>query len=473
MSRDALQAMSVGKSLRVNSINLALFLVAVFINVVSYHSFAPILIAIFFFILFYALLCLPLVGGIWERRIFNRIFTVGLLMAGIAAIYTNQLEDPSQLFGDANSFFEISSTSPLRDLPLIELRSLHEGGLAIKIWATAYDFFSIFGFNRDRYIGISINICTVALTAVVALKMTRLVFGFDPVRFKLLMLFFSACGLFWLFSSIHLRDSIILLLITTLVYVWLYFLQKPVLGCRLLFAVAASFLASTFLGFLRGWFAYLPIGIAIIAIVVLFFSAKSSTKFNKYILLFIGLAIVTELVLTFGEDVKFILSQGKDVYAQLNADQSSTNSLGTQLILNQPIFMRLLLGSIYLFIFPIPFWNGFQLESVYNLFKSFNVIFFYLLLPLHALAVVKIWKDKSTRTPSILFLFCSSFVFIVMIAGTSLETRHLGVFLPLLFMLALIPDLRVRSVRNLYKKLLISLLFVVTALHLLWALLKL
>ena len=465
--------MSVGKSLRVNSINLALFLLAVFINAVSYHSFAPIFTAIFFFILFHALLCLPLVGGIWERRIFARTFTVGLLMAGIAAIYTNQLEDPSQLFGDANSFFEISSTSPLRDLSLIELRSIHEGGLAIKLWATAYDFFSILGFNRDRYIGISINICAVALTAVVALKMTGLVFGFDPARFKLLMHFFSACGLFWLFSSSHLRDSFILLLVTILVYVWLYFLQKPVLGCRLLFAVAVSFLAGIFLGFLRGWFAYLPIGIAFISIVSLIFRVKLPQKFNKKILVLIGLAVVTGLVLTFGENIIFTLLQGNYVYAQLNADQGSTDSLGTQLILNQPIFIRLLLGSIYLFVFPIPFWHGFQLESVYNLFKSFNVIFFYLLLPLHLLAVVKIWKDKSTRTPSIFFLFCSSFAFIVMIAGTSLETRHLGVFLPLFFMLALIPDLRVRSERNLYKLLLIILLFVVTVVHLFWALLKL
>ena len=53
--------------------------------------------------------------------------------------------------------------SPLRYLPLIQLQALHEGSLAIKIYSSAYDFFSVLGFPRERYVGILINVCSVGV----------------------------------------------------------------------------------------------------------------------------------------------------------------------------------------------------------------------------------------------------------------------------------------------------------------------
>jgi len=101
------------------------------------------------------------------------------------------------------------------------------------------------------------------------------------------------------------------------------------------------------------------------------------------------------------------------------------------------------------------------------------VIFFYFLLPLLALSLHKIWKDKSIRSPAILFLLLFSFGFTVAMAGTSLETRHFGTFLPPMFLLALLPDFNARSVRVNYKQLLMFTLAVVVFVHLAWIAIKL
>lgn len=73
------------------------------------------------------------------------------------------------------------------------------------------------------------------------------------------------------------------------------------------------------------------------------------------------------------------------------------------LIVSQPLPIRLVLGSVYLFVFPIPVWSGFQLESAYPLFKSLNAIYFYFLLPFLVISFRVLWRDAFSRTPLRLF----------------------------------------------------------------------
>lgn len=134
-----------------------------------------------FFLGFYIVLYLTPLGGVWERRIFSRIFLVGFLMAGVAAVYANQLQDHSQLYSYAGGFHEMAAISPLRYLPLIELQSQYEGALAIKLWVSVYDFFSFLGFQRERYVGMLINVCTVTFSSVVTLRIARIVYGYDAI----------------------------------------------------------------------------------------------------------------------------------------------------------------------------------------------------------------------------------------------------------------------------------------------------
>lgn len=461
-------------SVKISQINLLFFSFGALINAASYLSLAPVFAALIFFVFSQILLLLTPIGGVAERRIFNRVFAVGFLMAGIAAFYANQLHDALQLFSDAAGFFEMASTYSQSGLSLLELQVLHEGALAIVLWSEVYDFFSALGFPRERYIGISVNVTVVAFTGVVALKISRLVFGNDSLRFKILTSLFSCCGLFWLFAGIHMRDSIVLLSITLLTYGWLHFLSKPDLGFRLLQILALSLLCGLLIGFLRAEFVFVPIAMAFAATAALMFGRKNRRgRLIPYVLVLIGLVISMGLLAIYGDAIGLALLGGGEKYSKLATEQASADSLGMALIVNQVMPIRLLLGSVYLFVFPIPFWIGFQLESVYALFKSLNVIFFYFVLPLLILSLIKIWRNKEERTPAIMFLLFLSLGFTLAIAGTSLETRHFGAFLVPIFLLVLVPDFRLAKIRNNYKQLMQVVLIGVGLVHLTWVIIKL
>ena len=142
------------------------------------------------------------------------------------------------------------------------------------------------------------------------------------------------------------------------------------------------------------------------------------------------------------------------------------------LVVQQPIPVRLIVGSAYLMLYPIPFWVGFQLESAYQLFKSFNAVFFYALIPLLILAGRRILRERDVRTPAVRFLVMVSAGLTLAVAGTSLETRHFGAFLVPVFLLALIPKLESQRDRRAYLRVLVGFLGGIFALHSLWWVLR-
>lgn len=448
---------------------LLLVLSASLLHLGAEHSVLPLLVASIYFFIGLLVVSLPKIGGVWERRIYTRVFSAGFMAAGIAAVYRVYSEDPQ---GDVRHFFD-SASSSLAGWTLIEISFISEGALAIVIWRSAFDLMSSLGFPREQYVGIMVNVLIVALSGVVALKMARHLYGDDPYRFRRLIILFSACGLLWLFSGILLRDSVILLGVSLLAYAWLYFLAKPDVGLRLLLVSASSFLAFVYFGFMRAEFVFVPVAMAMAAVSALLFSKKTGKdKMIAYFLVLIGLMIVGWLLAIFGEALQLVLSRGREGYADGASQTHADDSLGMALVVNQPIPLRLVLGSVYLFVFPVPFWSGFQLDSVYHLFKSFNVIYFYFVIPLLLLAVRKLWKEKPLRTPGALFLLFLIIGFTLAIAVTSLETRHHGAFFAPLFLLALLPDMRVRSEKRGYKQLLTFVLVGVVFVHLAWLVLK-
>ena len=459
---------------KINKLSVTLLLLGAVLHAASYQSSAPVMAALIFLLTAQLLLALTALGGVAEQRIFNRVFGVGYVMSGIAAVYANQFQDASQLDSDAAVFFELATAQIHSQLSFVELQTVSEGALAIVIWGTVYDLFAALGFSRERYIGILVNVTAVALSGVVALKMSRLTFGQDPERFKRLTKLFAGCGLFWLFAGIHLRDSVVLLSMTGLAYGWLSFLAKPDLSRRLIQITVLSLVSAVFLGFLRREFFFAPIAMAMAATAALTFGqGKRRNRLVVQLLVVVGLVVGAGLLLNFREAIEYALFSGRQSYSELASDQHAADSLGMALIGNQAMPIRLILGSAYLYLFPIPFWTGFQMESAYSLFKSFNVIFFYFLLPLLMLAAIRLWASKTERTPSALFLLFTSTGFTLAVAGTSLETRHFGAFLSLILVLALLPDLRTRSTLNSYRQLLIVTLTGVALIHLTWFLLKL
>jgi hypothetical protein len=297
-------------------------------------------------------------------------------------------------------------------------------------------------------------------------------YGVDPRREARLLLMLGTCGMLWLFAALHLRDSVVLLAVTLTVYAWVWFLRRGgVLRLCWLGGVLAA-LTATF-AVLRTEYAFVPLVASVIGLMSMAIEPKAFGRRGRRLV-----AIVVLLIGAVASWGYFGLAldaavSGGSTYRELVRDEAGQSSLGAQLVVNQPIPIRAVVGSIYLMVFPIPVWIGFASDSALHLFKSLNAMFFYALLPLLGLAAADLGREPMLRTADRLFVFGMSIAFIAAIALTSLESRHLGSFLVAVFLLALVPDLGDPTVRRRYLRALLATLTIMLAIHATWLVLKL
>lgn len=464
-------ALRIGNS--ISLINLCLAVIGAALSVLAYQSFFPSLAALLFFMLARLVLAVTPLGGEWERRMFTRVFGVGWVMLGLAGVYAEFFGDPVQLFGDASQFYRLAAGATA-GLKLDAIRHMTEGALAVVMWRELYDVFALIGFPKGRYIGVLVNVTAVALSGVLAIKIARYEYGNDTQRLNRLILLVSSCGLLWLFAGIHLRDGAVFFSVTLLIWIWAWFLSNPGFGPRFWILAGGSVVFSSLLVFLRTEFYFIPFAVAAAGVVALLFSTEDKQRRSRVGLVMAGVGLVAVVVMAtvVGRGLIETVIAARTSYAEHAAGEQSAGSLGMSLVVNQPLPIRLVLGTIYLYVFPIPFWVGFQLESAYNLFRSFNALFFYGLNPLLVLSVGTLVRNKSLRTANALFLLFCTIGFSVAVAITSLELRHFGAFLVPVLVTALIPDLKNVSVRRNYQRLLAIFLSAVLLVHLAWLAVK-
>ncbi len=454
-------------------VDLLLVAIGSWLHILAYGSAQPLVVAALFWIAGTSVLWLARIYLWPERTMFDRQFLIGWLMAGVSAVYANLLGDPLQLDSDAATFFLLAQGESVT-LGLEGIRQITEGAGAVALWRSAYDAFAYLGFEKGRYIGVLINVTSIALAGVVALRMARLVYGPGVDRLRRLIMIFSWCGLMWLFAGIHLRDSMVFLVVTVNSLLWVRYLVSPG-ASRLGFLAMFSILLFGVFAYLRSEFVFVPIAMFFAALgssIVTYSPSSRARQGFIYASYLIALGITWWLYVEVFEDVLFALGRGSEVYSELVAVESSADSLGMSLIVNQPLPIRVFLGSVYLFVFPIPFWSGLQLESVAPVFKSFNALFFYAFTPLLLMSLVRIWSSAAQRTRVNVFLVLVTLGFTLAIAGTSLETRHFGAFLAPAFVLALLPDLKQDIEWRAYKRLFFLFLATVAIGHLAWVALK-
>lgn len=442
------------------------------IQVVAYGNIQPVLIGMIFFFAGLGVLRLPALGGLFERRAFQLIFAVCFFWAGVAAIYRIYFNDYGQNYLDAWSFYRLASGYASGSL-IDDLRQMTEGSGAVLLWRFFYDFFAVLGFEKGPFVGISVNTCMVAMTAVIGVKIVKTVFGSDAPRLKRFILLFSFCGLFWEFAAIHLRDASILFAISVLVLFWTRFTSIPN-TFNFLWLVIATLSGFVIFGFLRREFFFVPL--AMMAAGLAAMALDSSTKRKHQVLIYVlfGLfsAVFAYLLIEFQSGLFNALTGGYKGYTQHSERTHGADSLGMRFIINAPFPVRLLFGSVYLLVFPIPLWSGFQFESANQLFKSFQALFMYGLIPLLALTAWMLARRKELRTAPLLFMLFLFFGFTLSIAATSLETRHFGAFLVSILALAVLPDLADWDVKRAYKRLLAAFLSMMLLIHGIWIVLK-
>jgi len=452
-----------------------LFLMGSVVQIFSYASIQPLIIGVLTFFLGFILVYLFIPGKKYEYSAYNLVFSMGWFWAGIAAIYANQLQDPHQLLSDSSSFFNLSS-GLAQGITLEDIVLITDGAGAVVLWRAIYDFFASIGFEKGRYIGIAVNIFFVSISSVVGLKIVRLIFGDDEPRLKRWILISSSSGMFWLFAAIHLRDSIILLIVTTLIYFWIRYFEKIKL-INLLIVIIATVISLGLFLVLRNEFILVPLIIATVGIFARQLQ-RIGTKKNKllnYGVIILVIMILIGVIFYFADSVTSVVDKGSQDYGLLansTSSESGESSLGLTLIVNTPTPIRMLVAPPYLLLSPIPVTFGFQLTSIYYLFKSLHTIQLYFVIPLLLLASYRLITIRKLRSASLLFLILCSYGFIVAISMTSLESRHLGVFLVPVFIICLLPDLTYPKEKRVYRTLLGIVVSCIAVIHLTWLIIQ-
>ena len=404
------------------------------LSILVYQTFEVMLVSFVFWLV--GLVFVSTSGWLGKYRIsvYNTVFAVHWLFAGVGGFYLIHLSDPSQLYSDSSAFYELASDSAWK-LGIQHIQALSEGSLAIVVWTSVYDLFAWIGFEKQRYIGLLVNVWCMSLTCLLGVRMCETLFLNNPATIRRFVLLFNCCGLYWLFSAVHLRDSFATLLITAVLAIWVDALTHKRFG-RFLGAVALTAIISVLTEYVRDNFVLVPAAIAGIATLSLVVEIKQFRRLSLLIappLLLLVLLFVSDLY-----GVNAGAGEWRQAYAQLALDSDSNQSLGVQLITSQPLVLRTIFGVAYLWVFPVPFWVGIQFDTAYHLFKSLNVIYFYFLVPLVSTAVVKLYDNHFNDSRSY-FLLVTTVVFSIVVAVTSLETRHLGAFLIAPMVLAVIP----------------------------------
>lgn len=444
----------------------ASFLLGSVLTLTAYQHWSPLIIGAAFFLIGYA----PLVAtGRSIRSAYTFHYSVFWVAAGLAAVSHLFYGDYAQAGGDAAYFYQMA-TAPLPPFELLYRWS--DGAAGIIAWHHIYELAQEIGLGTGPYVGITFNVVVMAWTGAICVQVTRLAFG--PTRAGRLASVFPMAGIYWLFAGIHNRDGMIALVIILLVGLWTQFLVRRSASWFVL-AISLTAASPPLFRLLRLEFFYLPIAIGAFAIVSipLEWSRKQSRRRQNALIGIIAVPIVVGVAAIFGTPALERLTAGHQSYVEFTAAEvaQGDGSLGA-VIVNAPMLAKVVLGPMYLFTFPIPFWKSLSLDSAYQMFKSINAIFMVFWLPAMALAMLRFAQHPATRTAPAWFFLVNFWTFTLAVSLSSLETRHFGVFLPIGMILSMVPNYGARKDREEYKQLLFLTVVVIASIYALWAMLK-
>ena len=380
-----------------------------------------------------------------ERSMFFLMFSVGCLMTGVSEIYSVKLGDELQLYSDPGFFHDLSSSGS-KGLAIGDIARFTEASLYVVAWRTVYELVEVLGMQGESYVGKMVNAVFVSLSGVIAIRCVRYMYPGDIGRIRQTTRLFALCGMFWLYCGIHVRDAGVLFLIIIIYWCWIRFLcnssfeNQVYLGC--------SFLTIIPFSYLRHEFAFVPVASGVAGIAALI-SGRSKQGRNEFVVCFAGLVLAIGLGFSFyglGDKMSSIVRGENQSYSEHSENTNRDGSLGVKYIVNAPLPVRAIAGSIYILVSPIPVIKGLQLESCYHLFKTANGIYMYFLLGCVIFNISSIIKQRSLRSSAVMFLLYSTIGFVMLVALTSMENRHSGCFLPGAILLSQAVDMG--SVRN-------------------------
>jgi hypothetical protein len=218
-------------------------------------------------------------------------------------------------------------------------------------------------------------------------------------------------------------------------------------------------------------------GIWFLAFLFWFFAKRlNSARLFATIFALCVLQIATPYLVGLVQMSQEIQTRGMKSYAEGAADSHSEDSLGMRFVVNQPLPIRLVLGSIALMVNPIPLWNNFNDNSLdYHWIKGYHGIYQVIVLPLFfagCLSIIRMFRRYRNLSVTLLFLVGYLLINLAAVVATSLEQRHIAQFMPAFMILAALPDTREKRAREELRIITMWWLAAVILVHLAWAIMK-
>ncbi|MCF6284951.1 MAG: hypothetical protein L3K26_07160 [Candidatus Hydrogenedentes bacterium] len=415
-----------------------------------------------------------------ELRVFLLTYGMCVLVGGLAQCYSLAIFGQPMSTNDANNFFGLLLTEPpyhsLQDLATVWIgdRFLGYGApLAVVIWQYVYHVFLGLGFLHGPYIGVIFNALVVGLSGSLTVSTARELFGDDRWRLRRVGTLFAFCGIFWLFGAIMIRDCLSLFLNAAVLWGLVRTLNRPT-ERNLVLSVIITLCSSVCIWYLRKNSIYLFGLFYLLAFLCWYWRGKTGLGH-----VFATLSLPAVLLLSsaflyqyFGATIGALLYTS-EFYVGAAAQSSLNDSLGMALVVNQPPLIRGTLGSGVLLAFPIPLWAYIKAGATeYELIKTWQGLYKLYVLPL---AFAGIWAvlhetfRSKKKMGAHFFIAVYAILMLVAVAGTSLETRHFGQFMPAVLLLAVMPDTRIRADRRRVQSMAFLWIGVLGLVHLAWA----
>lgn len=406
---------------------------------------APLLYIVIFFTLG-SMLCRIL--GKYEQRSFGSIFALCVFAMGLSQSYAQMLFDQIQTTRDAIWFYGLSSDYYIQD-SITTLRSYTDGPLPILMWNSLYAGNSWIGFENKPYIGTLFNSFLVGLSAGLTTRTAGYIYGSDTNKLKFLEILLATCGMFWLFGAIHIRDSFVLFLVTMLMYGFIRTLSFHTSHNFLVLILILIFVSTSMLYTRDESVTLIPVS-CMIGLVCWAYNKPRTRLSGLFLMGSIFFFLFSNPTLQYIASALDHAARIREFYLQIVLN-SGDAGLGYSLILDQPLVIRLIMGSLHMHIYPIPLWGYFTpLYGEYHWIKGYHGFYMLAIVPFGIVAIYNVskWFVRGESGLSLhIYLILSTIFGLLAVAATSLETRHYGLFLPGLLILAALPDYKSPDIR--------------------------
>lgn len=374
------------------------------------------------------------------RATFILSFSLCNLVAAMAQTYAlSHFSTPASTL-DANTFLTLITSR--MNMNLQEMKTVVNAPLAVATWQILNGIWAKIGVSGGLWIAVQFNALLVALSSSTAMRLANLLIGENSDKLRYGVYLFPLCGMHLLFGSILIRDSFALFFNIVALYSLAKFITSPT-STSFSFAIFVNVVCGTAMYFIREQSIYLYMIFFLSALGVSMLSGKISM--GKLIILclagVIAIASSVEIASTL-KNAADETDQKSSAYEGGSLASNRADSLGVSLIVNQPAPIKALAGSLYLFVQPIPLWGYFRngLDE-YLWIKGYQGLFTVVIFPslmLGTLLCMRRIEGENGKTALGRFLVLYLILSTMLVALTSLETRHHGQFFPAYLVLALV-----------------------------------